>query len=375
MTKVLEFTTEQKSLIWTTKVAHTGATPDDAAAFVMVCEENGLNPLTGDVVFKRYEGKNGPSVSYIVTRDGLLKHVYRQDDFVSINAGVVRQGDHFKFDLNNEVIEHDFNSERGPVIGAWAVLKTKSRGNTMDFVDYSEYRDALGPKNDLWYNMPSAMIKKVAQSMVIRLAFPLGVQFQSEDEMPSGDSFVNAVDDQTTSNEVSMTSVLEKSKEEVKASTIDQPSKSESTKPVQPPEKNQKTKEVESESEIKEESEVPSIKEQTKEESASNGKEPATESLIKRFEEEVQEAPEKEVIPSQNDDGTYEFIKAELRASPSSGEQFLNINAKKNGSIELLFATDGLIFEFDEFEAGVRFEAKVKEQSGFKFVESVKVVA
>ena len=60
MEKVLTFTNEQKSLIWNRFVQPAKGTQEEANHFIEVCETFGLNPLLGDIVFQRYETKNGP---------------------------------------------------------------------------------------------------------------------------------------------------------------------------------------------------------------------------------------------------------------------------------------------------------------------------
>lgn len=389
MTKVIEFTTEEKSLIWTTKVAFTGATSQDAEAFVMVCEEYGLNPLTGDIVFQRYVTKTGPKVSYTVTRDGYLKHVYRQNDFVSINAGVVRQGDHFKFDLKNEIVEHDFNAERGPVIGAWAVLKTKNRGNIMDFADYNEYKEALGGKNNLWFKMPSAMIKKVAQSTVIRMAFPLGVDFHSEDEIGWVDNPSETIENQEQSIEnaqnkekATLVADLQQAKDE--ATTSNKPQKTEENPNVkQQPilEKPEKVK-----------VETPKVPTPVKEKEVDQKTKPISETITKGIEPAAEEVPtetaeiaqeknvqtgsmQEETVSKPANENAYIFESSSIQMSPSTNEKFLTIRCNKNGSPEILLAAEDAIFEFDEFTEGIVFEPTLREENGFKFVESVQVVA
>lgn len=401
MTKVLEFTQEEKSLIWSTKVAPTGASPDDGIVFVNVCEEYGLNPLQGDVIFQRYETKFGPRVSYIVTRDGYLKHAHRQSSFISLNAGVVHANDTFEFDVNNEVVIHKFGLDRGSIIGAWAVLKTKNQGNILEFANYSEYQKALGEKNKLWNTMPSAMIKKVAQSNAIRMAFPLGVDFRSEDEMVVEEEIPTQSTEPT--KDVPQTSnlqaelVAEKEKLTEKVTT---PKETQKTTKRQPKDEKKEDKEM-----VKETSLKPSLIESPKAdpkklpinetESTKVMQEPSvkvevqpeveqktpTEEIqpIEQEEkapvQEVVQAQVEQVVSDQVDDNAYVFVDATLQIMPSNKKQFLKVIAIKNGVKEMLFAADDAMFAFDEFQEGTKFEADVQVQQNFKFVKGVKVIA
>lgn len=384
MQKVLEFTEEQKSLIWVTKVNPVKGTPEECAAFVMVCEEYGLNPLAGDISFQRYETDYGPRVSYIIARDGYLKHLYRQSDFVSINSGVVREGDHFKYDLNNEVIEHSFGAKRGPVIGSWALLKTKNRGNFMDFADYNEYKEAIGPKNKLWYKMPSAMIKKVAQSIVIKLAFPLGVNFVTEDEIDNIETSDTESKDnvsQPAQEKSDLVVELEQAKEEAfkQPQKTEEKAKPKSNPQIKPSVTESKKQQVGQAEDDKMQHPQKTPNKETIED-LTNGADVASEETKTDSEEVqtnvVQSQPQSEkiVLPPVSEN-VFVFTHAELNTLPSNNDRILKIKAVRNGQEELLFAGGEFIFAFDEFVPGTHFEANLSSKNGFNFVEGVKVMA
>ena len=52
MEKVIQFSKEDKNLIYNRFVAPANGTTDEALHFVEYCETLGLNPLLGDVVFQ-----------------------------------------------------------------------------------------------------------------------------------------------------------------------------------------------------------------------------------------------------------------------------------------------------------------------------------
>ncbi|WP_252502742.1 RecT family recombinase [Sporosarcina sp. Marseille-Q4943] len=189
MEKVLSFTNEQKSLIWSRFVQPTNGTQEEANHFIEVCETFGLNPLLGDIVFQRYETKNGPVTSFITTRDGLLRVATTQDGYVGPPvANVVREGDKFEFIPSEGSVRHEFGQKRGQILGAYAVMHHKRFRPVAVFVDFQEYFQAnsgelnnrYGNKN-VWDKMPSAMIQKIAEVFVLRRQFPLGGLYTREE--------------------------------------------------------------------------------------------------------------------------------------------------------------------------------------------------
>jgi len=187
--KVLTFTNEQKSLIWNRFVQPAKGTQEEANHFIEVCETFGLNPLLGDIVFQRYETKNGPNTSFITTRDGLLRVATTQEGYVGPpNANVVREGDTFEFIPSEGSVRHEFGQKRGPILGAYAVMHHKRFRPVAVFVDFQEYFQAnSGELNsrynnkNVWDKMPSAMIQKIAEVFVLRRQFPLGGLYTREE--------------------------------------------------------------------------------------------------------------------------------------------------------------------------------------------------
>ena len=62
-------------------------------------------------------------------------------------------------------IHHKFKqSERGRLLGAYAILKTTEHNNLISYVTYKEY----AKNNHVWRTYPSAMIRKVAENDVLK---------------------------------------------------------------------------------------------------------------------------------------------------------------------------------------------------------------
>src|SRR5690625_5416521 len=90
MEKAFTFSSEQKMLVWSRFVQPAGGTQEEADHFIEVCETFGLNPLLNDIVFQRFNTKNGPKTQFITTRDGLLRVATFQPGYVGApNANVV----------------------------------------------------------------------------------------------------------------------------------------------------------------------------------------------------------------------------------------------------------------------------------------------
>lgn len=401
-TKLIQFTQEQKSLIWQTKVSPNNGDEAETKAFIEVCEEYGLNPLLGDITFSKFETKYGPKVSYLISRDAYLKYAMRQDDFKNILSGVVKEGDLFELDVVEGVPKHKFGEKRGKIIGAWAVVKSKSRGNTVTFADFDEYYQARNSKNPVWRDMPSAMIEKVAQSTALRRTFPLGVMFSGEEEVGA----VNEVEapvvdlDQPTKEEPAEKEQQDKEKKQDLADELKQAreEKKKEKKPTNQTKKQNKSEpKVEAETTSSDESaavkEVETSpktepeKEQEKVEE--NPVEPVTESVAAEPNQEEVESntetvneptPADAEQPVSSPEGAtdakadlFEFVKATKREG-SQGIQFLDVFYKENGETKRAFVQGKVIEAFDEFDSGQKFHAELYNQAGFDFVSSVTAV-
>ncbi|MFC2947621.1 RecT family recombinase [Virgibacillus sediminis] len=182
MEKAIQFSNNEKSLIWNRFIKPANGTQEEAEHFLEVCENFGLNPLLGDIVFQRYETKRGAKTQFITTRDGLLRVATRQPGYVGPpNANVVKEGDHFEFLPSEGTVRHQFGTKRGKILGAYAIMQHKTHHPVAVFVDFEEYFQAnSGRQNsrygnpNVWDTLPSAMIVKIAETFVLRRQFPLG---------------------------------------------------------------------------------------------------------------------------------------------------------------------------------------------------------
>ncbi|WP_171046230.1 RecT family recombinase [Lentibacillus cibarius] len=189
MEKAIQFTEKEKSLIWSRFIQPVNGSDEEAQHFIEMCENFGLNPLLGDVVFQRYETKRGAKTQFITTRDGLLRVATRQPGYVGPpNANVVKEGDDFEFLPSEGDVKHKFGTKRGKIIGAYAIMKHKKHHPVAVFVDFDEYYNANSGKvnskygnPNVWDTLPSAMIVKIAETFVLRRQFPLGGLYTQEE--------------------------------------------------------------------------------------------------------------------------------------------------------------------------------------------------
>lgn len=351
MEKVLTFSSEQKNLIWQRFVQPAGGTEAEVKQFIEVCETFGLNPLLNDIVFQRYETRQGPRTNFITTRDGLLRVASQQPDYVGApNANVVREGDEFEFVPSEGDVVHKFGKKRGKILGAYAVMYHKRFRPVSVFVDYEEYANAnaksRGGKSPIWDSMPSAMIQKVAEVFVLKRQFPLGGLLTAE-EMGIDDFGDNDHGDlgsaqpvKTPKNPSSDSSAQSKAKSQNEHTSEEK----------QKPEKS------------KEETAAQSEQEQSK-----KSKQQKTEKTEQKKEEEK---------PSSNrssDGGQYVLEKYESGTSPS-GVPFAKITVKdqESGEMKLVLAKDqeavDLTCQIPEEEP---FDMEIREENGFLFFEGV----
>lgn len=232
--KLITFSNEQKDLIWKRFVQPSNGTQEEARHFVEVCEQFGLNPLLGDIVFQRFESKYGARTTFITTRDGLLRVASTQPGYVGPpNCNVVKEGDDFEFLPAEGTVKHKFGTQRGKIEGAYAIMQHKHHNPVAIFVDFDEYYQAnsgqlnsrYGNKN-VWDKMPSAMIIKTAESFVLKRQFPLGGLYtQEEMGLENMEAESNSTSKPQTKNDAKQKSALVDDKSSRSSETLQKATK------------------------------------------------------------------------------------------------------------------------------------------------------
>jgi phage recombination protein Bet len=147
------------------------ATNEEFETFLYLAKRYGLDPLTKEIVFTKYETKDGPRASFITTRDGYLSIAQRTKGYMGPPlSAVVREGDEFEYDVPNLSVKHKFakDMKRGKIIGAWAIVHRRGYNPSIAFAEYAEYNV---PNSKTWSQYPSAMMLKVPESMVLKRQF------------------------------------------------------------------------------------------------------------------------------------------------------------------------------------------------------------
>jgi phage recombination protein Bet len=142
-----------------------GASRDEFEMFVYLATKYKLDPFLKEIFYIP-----GNMKTILTSRDGYLKIAQNHKDFEGIRSMAVRANDDFEVDLANDTINHKFGKgERGPVIGAWAIVYRKNRRPVIAYADLSEYLGSTGP----WRKYTSAMICKCAEAFALKRQFSI----------------------------------------------------------------------------------------------------------------------------------------------------------------------------------------------------------
>lgn len=167
------FNPEQVEIIKKTVAKNT--TDIELAYFLNICKSVDLNPFNKEIwCYKDYKG----NLITFAGRDGLLSHAQKQPQFNGIRSCEVCANDHFLMDIANNKIEHNFGvSNRGAILGAYAIVFRKNGEPTIEYATFQTYYKEKG--FSAWKTHPSEMIKKVAEAHALKKAFGLsGVQVE-----------------------------------------------------------------------------------------------------------------------------------------------------------------------------------------------------
>lgn len=145
-----------------------GATTAELLMFLTVANKYDLDPFLNEIYFVKMGEDEDEKATIMTSRDGYAKIAKREPDFVKCQSMEVRQNDSFEMefefgDIKN--IKHSFSHmDRGKIVGAYAVLKTKSGNDVATYVTRDEYDTG----KNAWSKYKSAMLKKVAENEVYK---------------------------------------------------------------------------------------------------------------------------------------------------------------------------------------------------------------
>jgi len=161
-----DLTTEQIAIIKNTVAK--GTTDLELAYFLQVAKSYELSPFKKEVWCYK-DGQN--NVIIFAGRDGHLAAAQRDRRWSGMASSEVRENDEFELDIPNGKIVHKFShSERGKIMGAYAVCKPKGCDiATIEWVAFDAYNKGYAT----WKSDPAAMIKKVAETHCLKKAYGL----------------------------------------------------------------------------------------------------------------------------------------------------------------------------------------------------------
>ena len=138
------------------------ATQDEFEMFMHLAKTYQLDPFQKEIFFWKYKG----DTTIMTSRDGYLKIANRHPEFDGLVSDVVHKNDNFQKTL--EVVQHEYGTDRGGIVGAYALVYRKDRKYPIYiFAPYEEY----SADKKAWKQYPSAMILKCAESMALKRAF------------------------------------------------------------------------------------------------------------------------------------------------------------------------------------------------------------
>ena len=152
----------QKEIETIKRTVASDANTDELRMFLHIAKTYGLDPFNKEIFFWKIKGK--PTI--MTSRDGYLKIADRHEEYNGLVSDVVREND--KFRRKAQGINHEYGTNRGDIIGAYALVYRKDREYPVYvFAPFQEY--FAGTR--VWSQYPSAMILKVAESMALKRAF------------------------------------------------------------------------------------------------------------------------------------------------------------------------------------------------------------
>lgn len=179
--KGMDWEQSQIEVMWKTVAVDT--TPEEFAYFLNVAQAAGLNPFLREI----YCWKSGGKITIMTGRDGYLKTARKDPTFRGLHSMDVCEKDAFEMSYVDGVMQvtkheiKDFN-DRGKIIGAWAKVEFDGKKPIVVYASASEYKQS----KDVWNRYESAMMRKVPESMALRVGAGItGLVTQEEIEVPS----------------------------------------------------------------------------------------------------------------------------------------------------------------------------------------------
>lgn len=165
LTKIDSIVNDPKQLADLKKSHCSGASELEFNCFLEMAKALDLNPFLKEIYLIKTNA-NAPAQIF-VSRDGYRTASQRNPEYDYHFTEAIYTNDTFK--VTNGIVFHEYqNLVRGDLIGAYCVVKRKNSSREICCtVKLSEYNK--GRSN--WLSMPEVMIRKVAESSALRMAF------------------------------------------------------------------------------------------------------------------------------------------------------------------------------------------------------------
>lgn len=144
------------------------ATDQDVLMFIELCKAQKLNPFVRDAYLVKFGSQ---PAQIIVGKDVFIKRASENPNFDGMKAGIV------VLDKNGEIKEREgaLKLPGETLVGGWCEVHLKDKGfpvkSVVSFEEYAQKKND-GTLNSMWSTKGATMIRKVAQSQVLREAFP-----------------------------------------------------------------------------------------------------------------------------------------------------------------------------------------------------------
>lgn len=191
-----QFDEQQVNLIRATVAAD--CNDGELALFLETCARHELDPFIKEVWAIRW--KSGTPTQTVVSKDGFLKIANRctgpdwamvPGEFLGVTAGVVHEHDlydvdraeredgstkvnitHKPRDCEGKPVFGTGEDGRGKIVGAWAICRRRGHDDYHFEATWDEY-NKVSNTHSAWKTHPHAMMKKVAEAVVLRASFPI----------------------------------------------------------------------------------------------------------------------------------------------------------------------------------------------------------
>jgi len=179
---------EEVAIIKNTVAKNT--TDTELSFFLMTARAVGLSPFNKEIWC--YKDNRGNLIVF-AGRDGFLKKAQQDPRWNGMVSAEVRENDVCEIDYFNGTINHKpkvNTSERGQIVGAYAVCRPRDcELATIEYVEMKAYNKNMA----VWSSHPADMIKKVAETRVLKKAYGIS-GLQSEYEFHVKDEVVIPID-------------------------------------------------------------------------------------------------------------------------------------------------------------------------------------